>query len=239
MSVLVAEDVLKKADITAIHYGKNILLTTATASLVIKMLKKFDVSHRLDEGNNDFRNDGQAIRFHTNTYELTFYDKMKDLEKANISEKRAIECDNYTQYDLFTLNERERNEILRMELRLNNRRKISETLRRIGVNPKSTQFDNLFHKEIAKRCLIYFWDKMIVPSQNLILLSEDDIIVLYTKIKSLGFSDTKALNAIGLLNLIKNDGVRTFKQMKNKKGNAFYRAKKNIKCYRWRKYLFV
>lgn len=126
------------------------------------------------------------------------------------------------------MNERERNEILRMELRLNNRRKISETLRRIGVNPKSTQFDNLFHKEIAKRCLIYFWDKMIVPSQNLILISEDDIIVLYTKIKSLGFSDTKALNAIGLLNLIKNDGVRTFKQMKNKKGNAFYRAKKTL-----------
>lgn len=228
MSVLVSDDVLRKADITAIHYGKNIVLNSATSSLVIKMLKKFDVSQRLDEGDTDFRNDGQAIRFHTNAYELSFYDKMKDLEKANVSEKRAFESDNYIQYDLFTSQERMKNEILRMEVRLNNRKKIAETLRRIGVNPKSVQFDNLFHKEIARRCLIHFWDKMIAPSQNLILLSEDDAVVTYSKIKSLGFTDTKALNALGMLTLIKSDGVRAFKQMQAKGANAFGRAKKTL-----------
>ena len=226
MSVFVSEDVLRKADVTAIHYGKNILLTTATSSLVIKMLKKFDVSQRLDEGDTDFRNDGQAIRFHTNTYELSFYDKMKDLEKANVSEKRSLESDNYTQYDLFTSKERIKNEVLRMEVRLNNRKKITEVFRRIGVNPKAVQFDNLFHKEVARRCLMYFWDKMIVPSQSLILLSEDDVVVTYNKIKSEGFTDTKALSAMGLLTLIKSEGARAFKQMERKKSNAFGRAKK-------------
>ena len=245
MSVLVSEDVLRKADITAIHYGKNIVLTTATSSLVIKMLKRFDVSQRLDEGDTDFRNDGHAIRFHTNAYELSFYDKMKDLEKANVSEKRAVEGDNYTQYDLFTPSERIKNEILRIELRLNNRKKIAETLRRVGVNPKSMQFDNLFHKEIARRCLMHFWDKMIAPSQNLILLSEDDAVVTYSKIKSLGFTDTKALNALGLLTLIKSEGARAFKQMQAKKGNAFGRAKKTLDvieaeaCYLLKVFVFI
>ena len=229
MSVLIDEDVLRSAKVTAIHYGKNIVLTTATASMVIKMLKKFDISQRLDEGDTDFRNDGQALRFHTNTYELSFYDKMKDLEKANVSEKRAIEDDNYTQYDLFTPKEREVKEILRIELRLNNRKKIAETFRRIGVNPKAIQFDNIFNKEIARRCLNHFWDKLIAPSQGLILLSENDVMVTYNKLKNLGITDAKALNAMGLLNLIKSDGVRAFRQMESKKGNAFYRAKETLK----------
>lgn len=225
MSVLVDEDVLRRAEITGIHYGKNVLLTTATSSLVIKMLKKFDISQRLDEGDTDFRNDGQALRFHTNSYELSFYDKMKDLAKAKISQKRAIENDNYVQYDLFTREERAKKEILRMELRLNNRKKIGEILRRVGVNPKAIQFDNLFHKEIARRCLNYFWEKFIIPSRGLILLSEDDLIVTYHKLRAKGFSDTKVLNAFGLLSLIKSDGARTFKQLETKKGNAFARAK--------------
>lgn len=226
MSVLIDEEVLKRAEIAAIHYGKNVILTNATASLIINMLKKFDISQRLDEGDTDFRNDGQAIRYHTNSYELSFYDKMKDLEKAKISEKRAIEDDNYTQYDLFTPIVRKKNEILRMELRLNNRKKIGETLRRVGVNPKAMQFDNLFHKEIARRCLLYFWNKFITPSQGIVSLSVEDNIVTYHKLKNAGVTDTNVLKALGLLSLIKSDGVRAFKQMENRKGNVFCRTKK-------------
>ena len=117
-----------------------------------------------------------------------------------------------------------------MELRLNNRKKIAETLRRIGVNPKAIQFDNLFHKEIARRYLNHFWNKLIAPSQGLILLSEDDVIVTYSKLKNLGFTDTKVLNAMGLLYFIKNDGSRAFKQMENKRGNAFSRAKATLQA---------
>ena len=230
MSVDVEEDVLRSANVTAIHYSKNIILTTATASLIINLLRKFDISQRLDKGDTDYRNDGQALRFHTNAYELCFYDKMRDLEKANISEKRAIEDDNYTQYDLFTPLEREKNEILRMELRLNNKKKIAEILRSIGVDPKEMQFFNLFNKENARQCLLYFWDKLIQPSQDIILLSERDNIVLYHKLKSLGFTDNQILKAMGVLNLIKSDGARAFKQMENKKGNVFCRAKKVLEA---------
>lgn len=228
MSVDVEEDVLRCADITAIHYSKNIVLTTATASLIINLLKKFDVTKRLDKGDTDYRNDGQALRFHTNAYELCFYDKMKDLEKANISEKRAIENDNYIQCDLFTPLEREKNEVLRMELRLDNKKKIGEILQSIGVNPKEMLFSNLFNKEKARQCLLYFWDKLIKPSQGIILLSEDDNIVMYHKLKSSGFTDNQILKTMGLLNVLKSDGARAFKQLENKKGNVFYRAKKAL-----------
>ena len=239
MSVVVEEDVLRNADITAIHYSKNIVLTTATSSLVINLLKKFEISKKLDKGDTDFRNEGQALRFHTNTYELSFYDKMKDLEKANISEKRAIEDDNYIQYDIFTPIEREKNEILRMELRLNSKKRIRETLQYVGISPKDMQFNNLFNKEISRRCLVYFWDKFITPSQGIILLSEEDNIVIYHKLKNLGFADNQILKTMGVLSLIKSDGIRAFKQLENKKGNIFYRTKKILNAIDQEKtYLF-
>ena len=55
MSVDVEEDVLRSANVTAIHYSKNIILTTATASLIINLLRKFDISQRLDKGDTDYR----------------------------------------------------------------------------------------------------------------------------------------------------------------------------------------
>src|SRR5262245_29680440 len=59
------------------------------------------LSQRLDLAKTDFRNGGHAVRYHANSLDIIFYDKIKDLERARISEKRAIERDNIGQIDLF------------------------------------------------------------------------------------------------------------------------------------------
>ena len=55
----------------------------------------------LDVNQTDYRNEGHSYKWHCNSYEVVFYDKIKDLEKAKQSEKRAIEKDNAIQLHLF------------------------------------------------------------------------------------------------------------------------------------------
>ena len=57
---------------------------------------------------------------------------MKYLKQSKISDKRAIEQDNYIQQDLFNYSTRPPLEILRMEVRLNNRKSIKNTLEKVG-----------------------------------------------------------------------------------------------------------
>ena len=67
--------------------------------MVMHELSKIDpahqagpLTHRLPER--------RTIRYHANSYKVTFYDKVKDLEKARYSEKRAMERDSSVQLDI-------------------------------------------------------------------------------------------------------------------------------------------
>ena len=92
MGICVSRNVLRMARISAIHYSKNITFTDyTTCFMVMSELDLIDLSGRLDLSRTDYRNKGHAIRYHANCFEVTFYDKLKDLEKASYSEKRAIE----------------------------------------------------------------------------------------------------------------------------------------------------
>lgn len=89
---------LAEAPVSLIHYSKNIPLTDgSTPYMYLKEIQKANISQRLDFNQTDFRNEGHSLKFRTNSYEVAFYDKLKDLERAKISEKRAVEEDNYKQ----------------------------------------------------------------------------------------------------------------------------------------------
>lgn len=61
----------------------------------------------LDVNQTDYRNEGHSYKWHCNSYEIVFYDKIKDLEKARLSDKRVVEKDNAIQLNLFPeLNEK-------------------------------------------------------------------------------------------------------------------------------------
>src|SRR3989344_1849902 len=131
MGIGVFTSILENAPVSAIHYSKNIPLTDGTTPhYLIGKIKQANVSLALDVNQTDFRNDGHSYKWHSNSYEVAFYDKLKDLEMANKSEKRAIENDNALQLNLFgTFKERKRLEVMRMEVRLNKRQKIGQLFR--------------------------------------------------------------------------------------------------------------
>lgn len=159
MGIRVGVDTLRGASVSTIHYSKNIAFTDhTTCSMVMSELELIDLDRRLDLSHTDYRNEGHAIRYHANSYEVTFYDKLKDLEKARYSEKRAIERDYGPQLHLFA----DRGafpkelEVLRMEVRLGTRAKIMNIVRSIEPGTEPT-FAALFNPWIAKSALMRSW----------------------------------------------------------------------------------
>ncbi len=161
MDVIVSFEDLENAQVSAIHYSKNIHLTDySTCSMVLNELRKLDLTKRIDLGEEKFRNGGHALHYHTNSFEIVFYDKVKDLEQAKVSEKRAIEKDNTMQMGLFdTLNIPRKREIFRMEVRLGNRTKIKTLFQTLGMERPLT-FQDCFKKEVAQKVLLHYWENV-------------------------------------------------------------------------------
>ncbi|MCL2017790.1 MAG: hypothetical protein FWG80_03405 [Alphaproteobacteria bacterium] len=230
VGIIITPDNLATATITGIHYGKNIILTgKASANLIIRMLAKLNISKRLDAGHTDFRNDGQAVRYHTNTYELTFYDKVRDLEQAKISEKRAIEQDNKVQLELFSRAELKAIEVLRMECRLNTRKNIKSMLEKCEIRNRDLTFKDLFCKDISRAVLMWFWDDFIQPDLGILLLAERDIKATFTRLKMTGMKEMDILKSCGALYFVKEHGIRGFRENLASKGNTFARINKTLK----------
>lgn len=161
MGVMVFTVKLEEALVSAVHYSKNIPLTDgSTPYQYIKKIAEANIKLSLDVNQTDFRNDGHSLKWHANSYEVTFYDKLKDLKAAKISEKRAIERDNVIQLNLFdTLQERTPFEVLRMEVRLGTRQKIRQIIKSIGLDIEPT-FKSLFRSQISQRILLCYLHEM-------------------------------------------------------------------------------
>lgn len=161
MGIRVFHKLLLSAPVSAVHYSKNIPLTDGTTPhYLISKIKEANIKLSLDINQTDYRNDGHSFKWHSNSYEVAFYDKIKDLETAKTSEKRAIENDNALQLNLFdSFQERKRLEILRIEIRLNKRQKIGQLFRKLGINSDLT-FQNLFSQDISQKVLLHYLDEI-------------------------------------------------------------------------------
>lgn len=161
MGVYAHKNSLINTLVSGIHYPKNIPLTDGSIPYIyLKEIQKANITQRLDFNQTDFRNEGHSVKFRANSYEIAFYDKLKDLQKAKISEKRAEEEDNTIQLNLFEkVSTKKPFELLRMEVRLNQRQKIQQVLRKTGLDIEPT-FQNLFKKEVAKKILLYYIDEI-------------------------------------------------------------------------------
>lgn len=182
MGVMVFSNVLENAPVSAIHYSKNIPLTNGlTPHYIIGKIKEANIKLSLDVNQTDYRNEGYSYKWHSNSYEVAFYDKIKDLETSTKSEKRALEKDNVIQLSLFeAFQERKRFEVIRMEVRLNRRQKIGQLLKSLGITTDIT-FKNLFSTSISKKVLLNYINEIeskrltlfdYKPANSKVLLAE-------------------------------------------------------------------
>lgn len=231
MGVYTDYERLAESDISAIHYSKNIPLTDySTCSMIISELQKLNLNKKLDLSGTDYRNNGQAIRYHTNNFEIAFYDKIKDLKQAKTSEKRAIEKDNYAQVDLFSGREFPKQfDVLRMEVRLGNRQKIKQVFDKLGIEKKLT-FSRLFCPDISQKVLQHYW-RTIWQDLKIPLMANDDTADAYRQIQSqTGYKPAKIMQLIGAIKMVQDLGVRGARSLIEEQADArtWQRIKKDI-----------
>ena len=102
MGVITTLESLQEAPVSAVHYSKNICLTDgSTPHYYINKIKEANIQVSLDTNQMDYRNEGHSYKWHANSYEVAFYDKIRALEKGQVSTKRAIEDDNELQRVVF------------------------------------------------------------------------------------------------------------------------------------------
>ncbi len=162
MGVATTPEQLAQADVSAIHYAKNIPLTDgSTPYHYINKIKEANIKLSLDVNQTDYRNEGHSFKWHCNSYEVVFYDKIRDLEKAKLSSKRTLDKDGF--FGLCAsqtkLRKWRRLEILRMEVRLNKRTKIKQLCKTLGVKTDLT-FQNLFKPVVARKVLLHYLDEI-------------------------------------------------------------------------------
>lgn len=234
MGVLVFEKLLIASPVSSVHYSKNIPLTDRTTPYTyLNKISKCNINKRLDLNQTDFRNEGHSLKFRANSFEVAFYDKLKDLYQAKTSEKRAEERDNSLQFNLFEeVKIKTPFEVLRMEVRLNKRYKITQILKEIEVDVEPT-FSNLFKMEISQKVLLHYLDELEAAYPMLLFYNKEPRRFLMDFIVNNPEATLKkAVQALGLRILLEDIGIREFREITNKyKRTSWYKLNKEIQEY--------
>lgn len=196
--------------LTTVHFSKNIVLTDYTSvSMITNQLYKVDLTQKLDLDRTSFRNGGHCLHYHSNSFEVVFYDKVKDLEQSKKSEKRAIEKDNSFQTDIFNIIEYVKPfEVLRMEIRLCNKRKLKAVFEKLEIMDDLV-FGVIFQASTARKVLRYFWSDLD-KGLNVFAMNIRKPIDLLVGIKkqNASMSPQKMLQLLGAIVLIQDVGIR-------------------------------
>lgn len=236
MGIIVSTDALIHALVSAIHYSKNIALTDGSIPFsYINKIKEANVRLSVDTNESAYRNGGHGYKWHCNAYEVAFYDKIKDLEKAKHSSKLAIETDNEIQLSIVdAFANRNKLEFLRMEVRLNKRAAIKSLFKKLNIKADLT-FKSLFKPAIAKKVLLHYLDQ--VESNRLPLLDyrakSDEALLANLRVYNPKFTHKQILQAFGLKKALEIHTMRELRAMfGNSSSRSWYRLMvdaKNVK----------
>lgn len=223
---------ISKANVSSIHYSKNIILTDySTPSSYLSDLSKVNINRLLDFNQTDFRNEGHALKYRSNNYEVIFYDKLEDLKKAKISDKRAIETDNYLQLSLFDAVVTVKPfEVLRVEVRIGNRKKLKQVLNQHNLK-LDLIFEKLFSREVSRTILLAMVDDIERAYPKLLKTKEttNERLCINLQLDNPKVTYSQMLKYIGAKVLIEEVGVRGFRQATKRYGDKqWYRLNQGM-----------
>lgn len=234
MGIVSTENTIKKAQVSSIHYSKNIVLEDGyTVNQVISEINKIDLRKTFDFAKARFINDGQSLYLHTSSHEFTIYDKLADMKK---DKKRAIDKDQtIIQRTLFYEIEKKKilSEVLRFEVRLGKKIKMDSLLEKLGYS-KNMNFEELFKKEISQKVVSHYWETLITERNlGLFTIQNSDKDILRSVYKAIpNIKPNRAIYLTGLLLLAKDgNGMRELRSIIEKKSNSrtWFRIAKDVR----------
>lgn len=234
MGIVVKKSVLENAPVSSVHFSRNLLLEDGyTVNHLISEMNKVDLRKSFDFAKARYINDGQSLYAHTTSHEMVIYDKVLDLGK---DKKRAIDKDQ-TLYQRTLFDEIVKSskltEIIRFEIRLNNKQKMGQVLEKLGYK-KNPTFRQVFDSSLSQKVLLEYWNTLI-RERNLGLLSvkfslKDMLRTLFLVRKEI--KPNRAIYLIGLITLANDDnGMRELRSIVSRKSNerTWYRISKDMR----------
>jgi hypothetical protein len=222
MGLRVFRKFLVEANVSSIHYSKNILLSEGyTANYLIAEIGKIDLRKSFDFARARYINDGQSLCAHTASHELVIYDKVSDLNKGK---KRAIDRDQTPyQTSLFTelKSVNKHIEILRFEIRLGKKDKINSLFKKLGFG-QNLNFTQMFNCYVSQKVVSHYWEGIINAKNNGLFTlpssSKDFLRELY-KLEP-HIKPNRALYLVGLMTVSKDgNGLRELRTILAGKAN--------------------
>lgn len=212
MGVIVTKNAAIQALGQTVNYCANILFSSeAEARMFLGRMSKASLGEWFENNARTYSNDGNAVRFRTDTFEIVFYLKYYDvLEKENRAvsprttpqEKEAVKR---------LLSEDKLPPVVRMEVRCNGSRSIRTHLRAtLGIDKQSWTFQELFNTGNSRRVLLYYWRKIIDDPLNHVVLTSviDEDICLSVLGKYKEEKLRHIVEAMGLFYFLKSLGVK-------------------------------
>lgn len=233
MGIMIYKNKLENAPVSAIHYSKNIVLDDGlTPYILINKIKDSNIRMSADVDRTSFRNDGYSYKWHANMYEVAFYDKVNDLKKSKTSPKRSGEKDNEIQLNLFEeIKKNDRLEVLRMEVRLNNRTKIRSLFKTLNIT-SDLSFKDLFKQDYSKTVLLHYIRELESNRPVILDYSAHDAKSLLTDliINNPRLKPHKVFELFGIRQALEHYSERELKGIFNPKNyHIWYRLMKSTK----------
>ncbi|MDD5688937.1 MAG: hypothetical protein PHQ76_01500 [Caldisericia bacterium] len=241
MGVETTEDSIRRAFVVKAHFGKNIPLPyPLTAQDAISGLYKADLGKSKDINMREYRNGGQSLYFYASSYNIIFYDKLRDIATPK---NKAVDKDKFKPEKMLIqkIDNDYQQEILRFEVRLTKQQSLNLFLSKLlGKEIKQITFGEVFDKSLCQKVLLKTWEEIIkTPANQLALKTEnspeevfDELIKnISPKQRKKAHSLNTALASFGLYILIKKKGVRWTKSRieKNWTNKSWGRLSETIK----------
>ena len=174
----------------------------------------------------------KALHLYATNHSIVFYDKIADL---NQNKKKAIDQDQIPQqFSLIGEIKKKQSppEILRMEVRLCKKRKISSVMQKLGFQKNST-FKDVFKKDVCQKIVKWYWN-IIIKGENLFLFemgNKPKQLLKDILRKETGIKFGKAIQLVGLNTLCKDGGIRDLRNIAEKRISQrnWYRISDDIK----------
>ncbi len=234
MGVRIFKQSVINASVSTVHFSKNLVLENGyTSSYVISELQKIDLRKSFDFARARYINNGQSLCAHTRAHELVVYDKIADLAKKK---KRAVDKDQTsTQLSLFDSIKKNDHalEVLRIEIRLCNKRKINSVFKKLKLKEKPS-FQDVFNKNVSQAVVNDYWESLITNDQLALFTIEQSSKDMLRELCR-GSPDLKpkqAIYQVGLMTLAKDsEGLRELRSIleASTSDRSWYRIKKDFK----------
>ena len=170
LRISIDRQTILNAKVAGWHPSKNVILADIFGcKTVINALHGVDASKTYNVQKTDFSR-GEALHFHCNSKDIAFYDKLADLRRGKISDKRAIENDNRIQVE--ALDGVKDLSVLRFELRLSG---VQAVRRTFNIEPT---FQALFSSTLSREVLWQHWQKLTQNLDYLALNSMQPLAIL-------------------------------------------------------------